>query len=488
MASATTPTPAGGSSNPSGGRVVAIVFGALLGLIAAVLLLAGAGLVAAHAFERDDDGYYASDPERINSDGYAVTSEGIEIADLDDDAGGWAAREFAGRVRVQATGAQGAPVFIGIAPTKQLDAYLRGVAHDQVDDFGAGDVEYRRRPGAVRPAGPRDETFWAASASGRGTQTLDWDIDEGRWSIAVMNPDGDAGVAADITLGARTGLLLWLGLSAIAASLILGAAAAALLFAGLHRSRHGVAVTGAAAVGPADLEPTGGSLHTRPEAVSERTYPVAVDGRLDEPLSRWLWLFKWLLAIPHYIVLAFLWIAFLLLTVVAFFAILFTRRYPRDIFEFNVGVLRWSWRVGFYAYNAIGTDRYPPFTLGEVPDYPATLDVPYPDELSRGLVLVKWWLLAIPHYVIVAIFMGSWTWPQAWWASTAVDSPEVAGSNSWPGLIGILVIVAGIVLLVRGRYPRDIFELIVGFNRWALRVAAYAALMRDEYPPFRLGR
>ncbi len=204
---------------------------------------------------------------------------------------------------------------------------------------------------------------------------------------------------------------------------------------------------------------------TSPQTV----YPLRLTGTLDPGMSRWQWLVKWLLGLPHFVVLVFLWIGFVISTVIAGFAILFTGRYPRGIFDFNVGVLRWSWRVGFYTYSALGTDTYPPFSLAHDPTYPAQLEVDYPEQLSRGLVLVKWWLLAIPHYLIVAIFTGA-----AW----------SAGSGG--GLIGLLVLIAGLALLFTGRYPQSLFDFVLGLNRWVFRVAAYACLMTDTYPPFRL--
>ncbi|MFI6603275.1 DUF4389 domain-containing protein [Nonomuraea sp. NPDC050536] len=208
----------------------------------------------------------------------------------------------------------------------------------------------------------------------------------------------------------------------------------------------------------------------------DRPYPIHVDGRLEGPLSRWLWVVKWLLIVPHVLVLIALWTVFWLLSLVALVAILITGHYPRAIFDFNVGVLRWSWRVGFYAYNALGTDRYPPFTLAAVPGYPAALDVEYPERLHRGLVLVKW-LLAIPHLLILGILFGGGGW-LSW----------KVGGEAWSwgggGLVGLLVLIAGVLLAVTGAYPPPLFDAIIGLNRWGLRVAAYVALMTDSYPPF----
>ena len=137
------------------------------------------------------------------------------------------------------------------------------------------------------------------------------------------------------------------------------------------------------------------------------SYPVRLDGHLDPTTSRWLWLVKWVLVIPHVVVLRFRgWRSSCSPWSQASPSCL--RGGTQTIFDFNAGVMRWTWRVSFYAIGAFATDRYPPFSLAPDPTFPADLTIDYPDHLSRGLVLVKWWLLALPQYVIVAFFAGGW--------------------------------------------------------------------------------
>jgi len=236
-----------------------------------------------------------------------------------------------------------------------------------------------------------------------------------------------------------------------------------LLWWGIAALAGGIALILVGAVG------LGRSIRTAP--VESAGYPTKLEGQLDPTLSRGLWLVKWLLAIPHYIVLAFLWAAVPVVVLASGVMILFTRRYPATLFEYVVGVLRWNWRVVFYATGVLATDQYPPFTLART-SFPATFDVEYPETLSRWKVFFKSWLLALPHLVIIGILAGL-----AWVFS---DGPGVGG------LVGLLVFIAALILLFTGAYNRGLFDLVMGIHRWIYRVYAYTSLLRDDYPPFRL--
>jgi hypothetical protein len=434
----------------SAGRIALLVTGCIAALISLGLLTGGCALAAVHATQRDDDGFYSTRHEPFQSGGYAILSDDLDLGTEGPD---WLFEEGRlARIRLQGDSSEpGKQLFFGIGPKRAVEEYLRGVDHDVVVDVEIDPfhVKYRHEPGTRTPAPPDSQTFWAAS----GTGSVEWDVDEGNWVAVVMNADASRSIVAEVSVAAKTRLLLWAALILLGLGLVFGAVAALLIALGVRRA------DGRTPLAPAGPLPVG-------------VYPVVVEGELQTGLSRWLWLVKWLLLIPHVFVLIFLWAAFFVVTVIAFFAILFTERYPRGLFDFNLGVLRWTWRVSWYGYGGLGTDRYPPFTLADV-DYPARLYVPYPQRLSRGLVLVKWWLLAIPHYLVISFFLG----PGWWWTD-----------HYGPGLIGLLVFFAGVVLLVRGFYPRSLYDLILGMDRWVLRVVAYAGLMRDEYPPFRLDR
>ncbi len=444
------------------GRVIAAIFGGILALAAIGLVVGGGALTWAYGTQRDADGFLTSPGYDLSTPRYALTALDVVLAPHPGD---WLPSGI-GDVRLEAESPDGDPVFLGIGPAREVEDYLRGVGRDEIEVHGgrSSDVAYRPTDGGPPSGPPGDQGFWAVSSAGSGQQQVVWEIERGSWTAVVMNADASPGVAITARAGVRIGFLLPLALGLLVGGILLAGLAAALLV-WATRSEH--------------REAAAPVLHPRSEPETFSAYPVTVEGTLDPRLSRWMWLVKWLLAIPHLIVLAFLWIAFVVLSIVVFFSILFTGRYPRGIFDFNVGVLRWTFRVGFYAFEVIGTDRYPPFTLADA-DYPARFDVEYPQELSRGLVLVKWWLLALPHYLIVGVLTSG----LIWWTTDLGDGDQILEIGG--GLIGILVLVAGVILLFTGTYPRGLFDLLMGLNRWVLRVAAYAALMRDEYPPFRL--
>lgn len=445
----------------SAGRVVAVIAGVLVGLVAIGLLIGGTFLTIGYVVTAEDDGYFDTPAKRFGTPTVAVTTEEADLAaDPAPPDQLWDFIDFSVRFRVVGFGDD---VFLGVGSQSDVEAYLGSVAHDEVREVRPGQtVEYLNIPGSDTVEPPVDQDFWVVETAGSGPQELVWDVTEGTWVVVLMNADGSPGVAADVSVGAKSGLILPLGVALLVFGLFLFVIAVVIVVVAAVAGRS-------SEIAERDAAP---ALPRLPE-------PVRVEATIDAPLSQWLWLVKWFLAIPHFIVLAFLWIAFLALTFIAWWAILFTGRYPEGLFRFNVGVMRWTWRVGYYAgAGGLGTDRYPPFTLDDVPDYPARFDVVYPERLSRGLVFVKSWLLAVPHYIIVGVMVGgTLAWGTGRWC----------GGSVWAGgLIGALVLVAAVILLFTGRYPQPLFDFIIGLNRWVMRVGAYVCLMTDQYPPFRL--
>ena len=454
-----TPGPEQPSTRPGPpvGRIVLTVAGAILIVISLGLGAVGGFLTWAYGTQRDANGFFTSRTEHFETLTYAVTSPRVDLGakpgsgDRGVDLGDLAT------VRLTVTSSTASPVFVGIGPQGDVDRYLADVAHAEVDRVRLRPfrADYSVQSGGAPRVSPGRLQFWAASAQGAGTQRLEWKLESGRWAVVIMNADGSRGVGADVAVGVKANWVLPVAFGLLGGFSLLLVIGAVLL------------VVGAAGLG-----------RRVPDDVGLGPVPVRLTGVFDAQLNRWLWLVKGFLLIPHFVVLALLWLAFSVITVIAGFAILFTGRYPRSLFDFNAGVLRWTWRVGFYSFSAFGTDRYPPFTLGSAPEYPARLEIAYPEHLSRGLVLVKWWLLAIPQYVVLAIFGGG--------AFLGSSADNRAWAATGPGLIGWLVIVALVALLFVGRYPRGIKDLVVGLNRWVYRVIVYAALMTDAYPPFRL--
>ncbi|MEO5780684.1 MAG: DUF4389 domain-containing protein [Arthrobacter oryzae] len=472
------------------GRIAMLVLGTL-SAIAGLGLLAGAGISGWANYQQREGRFYTSTVEYLSHNSHALTSPGLDLAsgqNVPDAAPADLPASI--MLRGKATDPAG-EIFLGIAPRSEVDAYLAGVEHAEIAGvkFEPFLVQYREFAGTTAPARPADQGFWTASASGPGQQELTWNLKSGDWAVVIMNAEAGRPVAVELQAGARSDLLWPIFLGLLIGGLILLVVGVPLVIAGAAGLGRG----GPPSYPPSPsypLPPGATQPYAAPGAVPSytapdrppvpggRSYPARLSGYLDPNLSRWLWLVKWFLAIPHYVVLVFLWFAFIVTTIAAWFAILFTGRYPRALFNFNVGVIRWSWRVAFYAYGVLGTDRYPPFTLART-DYPADFDVDYPDRLSRGLVLVKSWLLAIPHLLIIAVVAGS---VRAW----AVRDGNWVQEGAGVSLLGLLVFIAGVILLFTGRYRRGLFDLLLGLNRWIYRVLAYAALMRDEYPPFHL--
>jgi hypothetical protein len=213
----------------SAGRTTLIVAGSVVAVLAAALVAAGGFGLWVDSARAGNDGYVTTDSHRVRTPTHAFVTEDIDIGS----AAEWLFDE--GRViKLRVSAAADEPMFIGVARTGAVQAYLKGVAYDrvtdlEVDPFG---IETERHPGAARPTPPAKRHIWAASAQGRGTQTLDWSPDKGKWSVVVMNADASRGVSTDVRVGFRVTHLFELGLGFVIGGALLLAGGAAMIVLG----------------------------------------------------------------------------------------------------------------------------------------------------------------------------------------------------------------------------------------------------------------
>ncbi len=216
----TTPTPPRYQSNWTFGRVIGMVFTSIAGLIGLALLIGGLAVLAAYAFGRDDDGYFASDREHLDSATYAITTENI---DLGEEAIDWAPDEVLGDVRIQVDA--DAPIFVGIGPDANVDRYLRDVAHDELTGFNDGEPEFASHEGARPKTAPSDQGLWVAKTEGAGEQELTWDAEFGQWTAVVMNADATRGVDVEANAAVKLDWVIWVGLGMFVVGLLMTAGA-----------------------------------------------------------------------------------------------------------------------------------------------------------------------------------------------------------------------------------------------------------------------
>jgi hypothetical protein len=235
--SASTPSPAPSTSNWSAGRVIGMVFAGIGGLIGLALLLGGIAVIAAYAFGRDDDGYFNTDREQLESATFAITTEDI---DLGADEVDWAPDGLLGDVRIQVEGSE-KPTFIGIGPDDEVDRYLDGVGHDELTGFHGDDPEFILHDGRRPRTPPGDQDLWVAETEGTGEQSLTWDAEFGRWTAVVMNADAARSVDVEADVGVKVGWALWVGFGLLVVGLVMlvGAVVVILLI-----SRHASAANG----------------------------------------------------------------------------------------------------------------------------------------------------------------------------------------------------------------------------------------------------
>ena len=232
------------SGRSSTTRTVFLIVGSLAVLLGLGMGTAGGVLVWAHTTQRDSAGFYSTSAERLDTPTYALTSEEADLGGDPRDYR-WIGGDGPVSVRLEVTPATDRPVFVGIGPSDEVARYLDGTAHTVVTDFEVDPFrpDIRQSSGSTAPVPPTAEPIWAASVIGSGTQTVTWPAQSGNWTVVVMNADGSPGVAVDVSVGAKTNLLLPVGIGLSVLAVVALAGGVAFLVAGLAGSRSRLAPT-----------------------------------------------------------------------------------------------------------------------------------------------------------------------------------------------------------------------------------------------------
>ena len=219
------------------GRIVLIVIGSFALIFGLAFAAAGGVVLVAQSAFRDAQGFFVSGPHPFGSEGYALTSKRIDLGANPERGASNIGGIFT--LRLRAESANDKSIFIGVAPSADVDSYLGNVDHDEITDVSLRPFEptYQHVDGTAAPRPPAQEPIWVQTESGTGERTLTWHPRSGRWTVVVMNADASRGVSAQMSVGVRVRYLTWIGIGLLILALLAFVAGGLMLYFGVRQPR-----------------------------------------------------------------------------------------------------------------------------------------------------------------------------------------------------------------------------------------------------------
>ncbi len=219
-------------------KIVAIILGIVFALAGLAFVTSGGFALGVYAAQRDSSGFFTSPEQQVGSYGFALTAPNVN-GTLGSRWERWVPARGDVTVRVEGRSELPGPLFIGVGPTARVSKYLSGVPYDKISriDLMGQSVEYAHVDGVKLPSAPDKQSFWVAKKQGTGTQTLDWRLEPGEWTVVIMNGDASAPLAATMKIGAHFGILNTIVIVLTAGGAVLLAIGATLIYVGARRRR-----------------------------------------------------------------------------------------------------------------------------------------------------------------------------------------------------------------------------------------------------------